>query len=92
MELSDEKILEYLLSDWEKKQRGKRPQAQPPNATEAAAQQPPALKLHNRRCTCGDCYQCRENARWERIFAEKFADPDYYRRRAHPLKSPLSEF
>lgn len=30
------------------------------------------------RCTCGVCRKCQENARWERIFAEKFADPDYY--------------
>jgi hypothetical protein len=29
-------------------------------------------------CQCGQCRQCLENARWERIFAEKFADPDYY--------------
>jgi hypothetical protein len=31
-----------------------------------------------RRCTCGTCKQCLENARWERIFNEKFGDPDYY--------------
>lgn len=32
-----------------------------------------------RHCACGRCHTCLENARWERIFAAKFADPDYYR-------------
>jgi hypothetical protein len=31
------------------------------------------------QCSCGTCPQCRENARWEQIFGEKFADPDYYK-------------
>jgi hypothetical protein len=30
------------------------------------------------RCRCGACDHCAENARWERIFEQKFADPDYY--------------
>jgi|SRR5579871_1902206 len=29
-------------------------------------------------CTCGTCKWCVDNARWERIFEEKFADPSYY--------------
>jgi hypothetical protein len=31
-----------------------------------------------RRCRCGVCSRCLEEARWERIFKERFADPDYY--------------
>jgi|SRR5579862_1133345 len=31
-----------------------------------------------RRCQCGACNRCLDNARWERIFNEKFADPTYY--------------
>ena len=31
-----------------------------------------------RVCSCGACARCRDNARWERIFNEKFADPSYY--------------
>lgn len=42
------------------------------------------------RCTCGQCSQCVENARWERIFAEKFADPNYYSHRLTRTNSPLS--
>ena len=36
---------------------------------------------HMRRgqCKCGSCTRCLDNARWERIFREKFEDPDYYR-------------
>ncbi len=43
-----------------------------------------------RRCACGVCRDCVENARWERVFAEKFADPDYYQRRPISFSSPLS--
>jgi hypothetical protein len=32
-------------------------------------------------CKCGRCRRCLDNARWDRIFSEKFADPGYY-----PLK------
>ena len=43
----------------------------------------------SRRCACGSCYTCRENARWERIFQEKFADPNYYDQRSVSFRSPL---
>lgn len=44
------------------------------------------------RCHCGQCRNCTENARWERIFQEKFANSDYYHhdiriRYASPLSS-----
>jgi hypothetical protein len=42
------------------------------------------------RCQCGRCQQCLDNARWERIFAEKFADPNYYTRRVVRYTSPLT--
>ena len=29
-------------------------------------------------CECGKCKWCLDNARWERVFEEKFADPTYY--------------
>jgi len=41
------------------------------------------------RCKCGRCRQCADNARWERIFAEKFADPNYYTRHVVRYESPL---
>ncbi len=33
-----------------------------------------------KRCQCGTCNRCVEDARWDRIFHEKFADPTYYQR------------
>jgi hypothetical protein len=42
------------------------------------------------RCRCGRCHQCLDNARWERIFEEKFADPDYYTKRGVQHCSPLT--
>jgi hypothetical protein len=43
------------------------------------------------RCECGVCRTCLENARWERIFREKFASSEYY---DHEIRiryaSPLS--
>jgi hypothetical protein len=39
----------------------------------------PAAKSNGKRnCHCGYCGDCLENARWERVFQAKFADPDYY--------------
>jgi hypothetical protein len=51
---------------------------------------PPAHHGRRVRCTCGQCPQCLDNARWERIFAEKFADPTYYTRRVVRYSSPLT--
>jgi|HubBroStandDraft_6_1064221.scaffolds.fasta_scaffold3784525_1 hypothetical protein len=41
---------------------------------------PPRAQRHvgATRCQCGKCATCLQNARWERIFQEHFADPDYY--------------
>lgn len=44
------------------------------------------------RCTCGHCKQCVEDARWDKIFADKFEDPDYYSRPALHITSPLESF
>ena len=61
----------------------------PLSRTDAPIQSQPAKSLvrnepsearpaRSRRCTCGICQRCLDNARWERIFNEKFADPSYY--------------
>ena len=42
------------------------------------------------RCRCGKCGPCEDAARWERIFQEKFADPEYYTRRVPRQSSSLS--
>jgi hypothetical protein len=52
----------------------------------------PENKSQGRRCRCGNCALCKEDARWERIFREKFADPEYYSRRSIRYESPLNEW
>jgi hypothetical protein len=42
-----------------------------------------------KRCKCGACQRCVEEARWERIFNERFADPDYYKQRPTHFGSSL---
>jgi hypothetical protein len=50
----------------------------------------PANNGRKMRCRCGRCQQCLDDARWERIFAAKFADPTYYNRPLTRLASPLT--
>jgi len=38
----------------------------------------PYSPQQRQRCNCGQCPACLGNARWDRIYAEKFADPAYY--------------
>jgi len=38
----------------------------------------PARRAQPRRCTCGKCRTCVDNAHWEMVFQQKFADPYYY--------------
>jgi len=40
-------------------------------------------------CRCKRCEACLDDARWERIFQEKFADPSYYGRQQYRTSSPL---
>ena len=47
-------------------------------------------RLRRPGCNCGTCRGCQENARWDKIFNEKFADPTYYERREPGFASPLS--
>ena len=45
------------------------------------------------QCRCGVCPSCLENQKWERIFRDKFADPDYYNRDLElRFSSPLHSF
>lgn len=45
-----------------------------------------------KRCTCGTCEACVDEARWERIYRERFADPDYYQPRGPRIRSTLDCF
>lgn len=78
MELSSPELIAQLLASQnlpEVVRRPAREQAISPDRAEANAKRP---ARRQGRCRCGRCKQCADNARWERIFNEKFADPYYY--------------
>jgi hypothetical protein len=52
---------------------------------------PPKRNVAMRRCSCGQCPECVMNARWERIFNEKFADPGYYTKSRVRYCSPIGD-
>ena len=83
MELSSPEAIRALLQA----------HANPPRAGRCRGEQDAARPAHNDRrlhCKCGRCRQCLDNARWEQIFAEKFADPNYYTRQVIRYSSPLT--
>lgn len=78
MELTDERIILEMLD-------GSRPKRR---CAPQIPQIEPASKVVH--CDCGKCPRCRDNARWERIYREKFADADYYADRPLCRGSSLS--
>ena len=60
------------------------------NLKQTVVTAPRVSKAKSRRCNCGKCAPCIDNARWERIFNEKFADPSYYTRDRFRCSSPLN--
>ncbi len=88
MELSDEKVLETLLQSWEREQIKKA--GRPAGARKRPVLPESAPRAARRRCRCAKCGTCLDEARWERIFQEKFADPDYYTPKPIAFLSSLS--
>jgi len=78
MELTDPEVIAHLLAEHRATRRS-RVMTTPMRAGQPA----------RRRCQCGVCSFCTENARWERIFKEKFADPNYYKGLPVKFSSPL---
>ena len=79
MELSDPKIIDALRSAVEKRRETRQSRQVKLGETNIE---------RRKRCSCGVCPMCVDNARWEAIFNEKFADPDYYKSR--PVRSGSS--
>jgi hypothetical protein len=69
--------------------RGIRPDERP--QPHVAVQPRPPTLTKKRICECGTCWTCLDNARWERIYREKFADPDYYTTLALRSRSPFAD-
>ena len=91
MDLSDEKTLECILQMWKDESQPRKRKARALINQPQPAYETPRLRSVRRRCHCGVCRKCQENAHWERVFHEKFEDPDYYKGRPLPLTSPLSD-
>jgi hypothetical protein len=60
-------LMEWTLSGPSRRGGSRQPQIQPEVTPRRAL-----------GCSCGACKRCLDNARWERVFSEKFADPSYY--------------
>jgi hypothetical protein len=52
----------------------------------------PVSRTKHRRCACGKCRTCVDNARWESVYQRKFADPYYYSLRHPKQGSSLNDF
>lgn len=72
MELSDPELLSSLLLEDQRPRRSSNHRGSP-QGPKTMTRSSPA-----RRCRCGTCPRCIDNARWDRIFRQKFADPNYY--------------
>jgi hypothetical protein len=70
MELTSPEVIAQLLAEQQRTPRRSRPAPAPVERSRPTAP---------RRCKCGVCGSCRDNERWDRIFNEKFADPNYYK-------------
>lgn len=90
MELADQSQLTALLDSSAMQVRCSRPRVRRDAVRVLQGCEPPAHKAKKRMCRCGVCATCQDNARWERIFQSKFADPDYYVRRVIRHNSPLN--
>ncbi len=73
MELAGKEIVQSLLAGTEPRRRSY-PRMTKPRPMDSTYQHP----LRGKRCQCAKCAACLDDARWERIFQQKFADPAYY--------------
>ena len=73
MQLGNPQTIQALLASIGQPVRASRHRAQPVVITKTV--RPHKAPGCPRGCTCRTCS---DNARWERIFQEKFADPGYY--------------
>jgi len=73
MQLSTAQTIEALLASIGQTPRNQRHRMQA--AVPTRMSRPTKVAQCARGCTCRTCT---DNARWERIFQEKFADPNYY--------------
>ena len=86
MKLTDPEIINFLLD------RAQPTHRRAPRRQWASSEQDlPVERTAVRRCRCGACATCADNARWEEIFNRKFADPTYYSQQTLRHASPLNQ-
>jgi hypothetical protein len=86
MQLGTSQTIEALLASIGQPVRGSRHRASP------VVNLKPARAHKASRCAPGcTCRVCADNARWERIYQEKFADPGYYSNPTSRNGSSLSD-
>ena len=88
MELSNPELIRALVGAYRKAAQAK-PRHGPHSAAGLASK---GRKVRCKSGQCGECVRCQENARWERIFAEKFADSHDYTSRITHTASALASF
>ena len=89
MDLATGKAVDELLSSMSRRRHVRKAGKNSPtranlestvSANEAECKTPPVRK--SSRCDsgkCETCARCLDNAKWDRVFNEKFADPNYYK-------------
>jgi hypothetical protein len=82
MDLANPELIASLLVGEQKRRKAT---ARRGSLESAASHRVPKV----RRCQCGTCNRCVENARWDKIFNEKFADREYYNPRPVHVGSSL---
>jgi hypothetical protein len=93
VDLAKDRAIEAILNGMAQRRRRAPKAAGNTPATLSPRSQPVApfpARRNPHRCNCGTCKICEDNARWERVFNEKFADPDYYAARPIRQGSSLS--
>ena len=78
MELADPRLIAQLTETYNEKETRRSTRPRMTKNDDPAVYEAP--RHRSRLCKCGKCSTCLDNARWERIFREKFADPTYYSR------------
>jgi hypothetical protein len=76
MELADPSIITALFPETGEGVN-RQPYSRRPKSSGQKRRGPVAKRIV---CRCGECSTCHDNAKWERIFREKFEDPFYYSR------------
>ena len=82
MQLADPEFVAAMLSELPRERRrlpARRTQLPTRRTKLKEAEDVPAYS-RKKQCRCGKCALCMDNARWERIFQEKFQDLGYYGR------------